>query len=388
MSTASTIRLTKPRISAMILECTAAVVAVILVLWLLLWFVYQHARTLQVAAYYIQVEGALTEVPFQVADARALVDSRDAAEIPVTQATNLVGEIQQCIRSGGGPVVIYVSAPVLGTGPEAKIGGASSIKELLSILTSSQRDVVLALDLAQIDTDRDLGVFGNAPYAGLEGSVKSLVKPAKNVFVLTSAAPAQKSWSADGLGRSIFAYYLQAGLAGGAEHWDPNERDGITIEGLHRYVRQHVAKWVRDNRWAVQTPMLLPLGDSSSAMPLRRIANNPAAATPIADAKTTPGQPSPADSQTKGESKSKEESAAKDKEEPARSAESQLSPRDELLNDLIREWEKHDRLQQQRPYHYVPGAWRSYQAALLRAERQIRAGWHDPAPGSRRPATI
>src|SRR5690606_15471975 len=69
--------------------------------------------------------------------------------------------------------------------------------------------------------------------------------------------------------RSIFAHYVARGLSGAASGWDP-ERDGVTVHGLARYVREHVARWATDHRRAVQTPILL--GDRSVNFGLKLIA--------------------------------------------------------------------------------------------------------------------
>ena len=247
MATGTRAPLSKPRISAMILEGTAAVVSVVLVLWLLLWFVPKVARKNQVAADYVQVEGVpLEDVPFQAADVRAFGGSQGTGEVTQTRSTDLVKAIREPIQSGGSPVVISISAPALGLGLDAKMGGDVSIKDVLSPWKDAQRDVVLALDMVQINTDRELGVFGNAPYAGLQGAVETSIRPARNVFILTSAAPAQKSWSADGLGRSIFAYWLGRGLAGRATGWDPEDSQNLTLAGWHRDVLHHVKAWLRN----------------------------------------------------------------------------------------------------------------------------------------------
>ena len=48
------------------------------------------------------------------------------------------------------------------------------------------------------------------------------------------------------------------------------------------------------------------------------------------------------------------------------------------MKALIAEWEQHDKLRDGRPYRYFPGAWRAYQAALLRADQGLRVARLDP----------
>ena len=61
MATVSTMRLTKPRISALILETTAAIVSVVVVVWLLLWFINQRAHKNQIEAFYVRIDGVQPE---------------------------------------------------------------------------------------------------------------------------------------------------------------------------------------------------------------------------------------------------------------------------------------------------------------------------------------
>ena len=378
MGTAATIPLTKPRISAMVLEGTATAVSVTLVLWLLLWFIHQHAKQNQIAAYYVQVEGIpIEEVPAQAADVRALAESYGSGGPPATKASNLITEIQNRIKSGTGPLVIYVSAPVLGTGPDAKIGGGPSVQELIGTLNDAQRVVVLALDFAQVDTDRELRTFGNAPYWGLDDAINAVTKRGGNRFVLTSAARAQKSWAADGLRQSVFAYYLREGLKGEARGWDARESDAVTVYGLYRYVLHHVQEWVQIYRGSRQTPVLwpAPTAESRPLVKLRSIRISSPASSSVTE---TASKLSDVSTQTKAETSGTAGPAEEKTEKDAKAAEPALSPVDAALMGLLTEWNVHDGLRAKQPFAVLPGTWREYQTSLLRAERLLRTAWLDP----------
>jgi hypothetical protein len=367
MGTATAIRLTKPRTSALILEATALAVSLVLGLWLLIWFVSKRAQKSQVEAFFVRFEGAPDAAPFQAADVRRFRNAPEAGAGAVreTRATDLKDAVLQKVGAGSDPLVIYISAPMLGQGAD-RDKSSEPIRDLIEAVARESRRsaVLLALDLAQVDTDRDLGVYGLSPYPQIVKATEALGQSAAKVLVLTSAAPAQKSWSADGLGQSIFAYYLREGLEGKARRWDAAQPDAITVKGLHAYVRRHVGDWVGDRRHSVQTPMLLPesaLAANATPVALRPIARGPS--------------PTDAGAGPAPESSAKEEPSAKaesqGKSEPAATKDAEPGPPDPV-KELVAEWKEHDGLRGRKPYRYLPGAWRSYQAALLRAERSLR----------------
>ena len=379
MATATPGRLTKSRISALILESTATTVALVLVLWLLLWFIWQVPGSAQIEAFFVTPEIALAEeVPYQSTDVRFLRGSPTLDSHWETKSSELLDALKGIIDRGGPAVVIYVNEPVVATDPGAG-GGQVSIESVISLIktiaSDSQRDVILALDLAQVDSDRDLGIFGNSPYQGLADRMRDLPVGDRSILILTSCAPAQKSWSADGLGQSTFSYYLRKGMEGEAQGWD-GSREGITAEGLHRYVQAHVSAWAKKNCRAIQTPMLIPVGKSVRKVSLPTL-------PPIVASRNLavemPGFGTSASSNApKDKEHAKENPAAKEKEKP-KPSERELSPRETLLRDLLNEWKEHDRLRKHDPppYRHFPGAWRYYQSTLIQAERRLRAAWLD-----------
>jgi len=380
MATATSPRLTKPRFSALILEGTALSVSLVLVLWLLLWFMRQSAGSAQIDAFFMPPEGALAEeVPYQGIDVRRLRGFPKSDSRWERKPSELLEPVRECISQRGQAAVIYVNTPVVASEPGAG-GGQASLESVISLIktvaSESQRDVVLALDLAQVDSDRDLGVFGNSPYHDLAEQMREIPVGQRSILVLTSCAPAQKSWSADGLGQSAFSYYLRKGLEGDAREWDGSSGGRVTATGLHRYVLAHVSAWAKKNCRAIQTPMLIPVGNSPIMVTLPSVPLVDASKTPAVDLANSPA-PTPS-SAPKGKEAAKEGPAPKDKEKSV-PPEQELSPRQSLLKDLLSEWKEHDRLRDQQPppYRHFPGAWRYYQSRLIQAERRMRAAWLD-----------
>ncbi|WP_165243997.1 hypothetical protein [Paludisphaera soli] len=363
-------KLSKPRQSLAILEASALVSAVVLLAWLALWFIHQRAQGLRVEAHHLGHEDlAAAEAPFPAADVRTLLDSADEGHQAASAADGLLDAARAACSRPGGPVLLYVSAPTLDAGPEPELGSTTLRAFLEEIVKAAKCDVVLALDLAQVDSDRDLGVYANAPYRGLVDVVESIEPGEHAVYVLTSAAPGQKSWGSEALGRSAFAHFLREGLAGEARGWDATEILGrVTVEGLHRYVHQHVSRWARDHRRAVQTPLIARIGEARRPIALAFVPR-PAAPEKVEEPAPPPRPPAEAPKEA-----AKGEPAAKPEPPP-------VEPRVALLNDLLEEWKRHDALLDRSPppYRSQPAGFRSYQASLVRAERRLRAAWSDPA---------
>ena len=395
MATAVPHRLTKPRLSLLILEATAILVSLVLVLWLLLWFIHRTVQQGGVEAYFVGADGVPPEeVPFQAADVRRFRGAPGSDEIGETVLSELPDDVIKKARAGGSTLVVYIAMPVLGQ-DAGKL--SEPIRKLVrDVAREAKRDVVLALDLAQVNTDRELGVFGNSPYSRLADEIRQIVKdqgkPGSSIFILTSSAPAQKSWSAEGLGQSIFAYYLRKGLEGGARGWDAEEPESITVAGLHRYVLLNVRRWARLRRDSEQTPQLLavlPDADKPRTVFLHPIPKDAGAAPASLTPPPVEVSQAPGPSAEKAEGKEKAGAVAQAEKGQAPPAESKPDAFTALWDDLFKEWKKHDEMRDGRPYSDLPGAWRSYEASLLRAERGLRAAPVRPDPldpaSSRRP---
>jgi hypothetical protein len=381
--------ITKTRLSGLILEATATVVSLIMVLWLLLWFIGCLAQETPVAAFYVTAEDALVlDAPYQATDVRKLRGSASSNGQWEVKPSELVERVGEVLRNGSSKVV-YVSAPMIaasrGSDGAISLDGIEGL--IKSVAKEARGDVLLALDTAQVDSDRDIGVFGNSPYAGLAERLRGL-KGGNRIMVLTSCAPAQKSWGSDGLGQSAFAYYLRKGLEGEALKWD-RASEGLTTLGLYRYVRTHVQKWAQDHCGTVQTPMLIPVGDSALSFPLAKVPKDKsqvragpdsgASDATIADATTSKAEVKDAKKADEAQSKQVEASrATKRKDEPP--GESGL--REQLVQQILDEWEKYESLRKKEeqgepPYRSFPGLWRHYQSGLISTERKVRIAWVD-----------
>ena len=128
-------------------------------------------------------EGALAEeVPYQGTDVRLLRGFPKSDSRWERKPSELLEPVRECISQRGQAAVIYVNTPVVASEPGAG-GGQASLESVISLIktvaSESQRDVVLALDLAQVDSDRDLGVFGNSPYHGLADQMRDMPSRAK-----------------------------------------------------------------------------------------------------------------------------------------------------------------------------------------------------------------
>src|SRR4051794_14390095 len=342
-------RISKPRLSLLILVATSLVIALVLLIWLLLWISRTRAG---IEGWWIAQRGLTApSVGYQGEDLRRLV--RPGSKAPSDVSDRAFAQALRARLAGAGrrPVVVYLSAvgvaddqgafllrPEPGSlqafAPSGAREGLITPERLVEVFAqSSSSKKLLILDAAQVGSDRDLGVYANAFVHRVQACLAA--KPSSGLVILSSCAPGQTSWSSEADRGSVFGHYVARGMAGAATGWDPGAQ-GLTVRGLGRYVRYHVERWARANRQAEQTPVLL--GDPSVNFPLR-----------LATASRTP--PAPVD----------------DKES------------ERLLARLHEGWTRRDALEARNPHRHSPLLWRRYLATLLRAERRIRAGEHGEA---------
>src|SRR5262245_59864492 len=113
---------------------------------------------------------------------------------------------------------------------------------------------ILVLEGAQVPADWRLGMLHNDFPRGLK-ALESEIRSVPNLWVLSACDVDQRCWVSEGLGRSVFSHYIIEALRGR----NAAGQDGrLTLDELHRYVRENVREWVRDARGAVQEPVLLP----------------------------------------------------------------------------------------------------------------------------------
>ncbi len=344
----------KPEQSRLILTATAGVVCATLCLWLIV------VRLLAPPSYSGPVAAVLLRLPrsvplpvtSQVEDLRLLGRSQATATATGSGLSRIRSELGDFLaRRDGRPVLVYLSA-VGGTWTEgatrwsrlfatgdALDGGLSQVplEEVIGYLKEQSRlgPILLVLDAGQVDSDRELGLYGFDP--------RDLLKdPGSQLSVLLACAPGQRSWVAEGRSGSVFAHYL-------AEVLDETARGYglITAGEILAHVRPRVARWVAEYRGgAVQTPILL--GDPGLRLRL----------------------PPP---RGRTESPAPDEKAQKN-----------------LRARLEDEWNARSRLAESdpRPYRHAPLDWRRYQVGLIHAESLARSGAFSAAirrPGRGRP---
>ncbi|MBN9121190.1 MAG: hypothetical protein J0I06_18900, partial [Planctomycetes bacterium] len=232
------------------------------------------------------------------------------------------------------PVVIHLAAPAAADAAGAVFllpadGGDSprnrlTLAELLAAVRDCPaRDKLLVLDLVPPAGDplyaEPAGNLSAAVFAALDAV------PDDNRLSLVACGPGQAPLASPELGRSVFGHYLEAGLKGAADE----DRDGrVTVRELAAFVRSRVSRWSMENRGAAQTPVLV---GGAKGFVLRA---NPAPDAPEEKAVTEIGYP-----------------------------------------DRLRgAWEALDRWRADGRARAAPWAFRQARAALLAAERDLRAG--------------
>lgn len=168
--------------------------------------------------------------------------------------------------AGDAPLVVYINALARLTEgkvsiltPDAKPDQPNSgvlLDDVISALDRcSTNKKFLILDLQRPLRHARLGLLGEDIGSAIRQTLERLAP--KNLHVLTSAAPLQDSAVSDEMGQSVFAYYLHAGLRGGAAAFDPEAKtpDRVTVRGLARFVHARVKRWARENRNQDQTPL-------------------------------------------------------------------------------------------------------------------------------------
>ena len=342
-------RISKPQLSLLILVGTSFVVALVLLVWLLLWISRTHVG---IDGWWISQRGLTAPVVgYQADDLRRIVKSTGKG--PAAMGDRSVEQALKARLAGAGrrPVIVYLSAvgvaddqggyllrsepgSLQAFAPVSARQGLVTPERLIDLFAqSSLPRKLLILDAGQVASDRNLGVFANGFVQRLRTYLEA--KPVRGLVVLCSCAPGQSSWVSETDQSSVFGHFVALGLSGAASGWDPDAR-GMTARGLGLYVRHHVSRWVAANRQAEQTPILL--GDTSVKFALRQI---------------PPSRPSV---------------ASRDPKETER-----------LFSLLDAAWARRDTLQGHKPYRHTPVQWRRHLETLLHAERLVRAGEHGEA---------
>jgi hypothetical protein len=93
-----------------------------------------------------------------------------------------------------------------------------------------------------------------------------------NLQVFCACSRGQTSLVSEELSQSVFGYYLDQGLRGFADGYNPDrKRDGrVSLQELTEFVQARVERWVRRSRGLRQTPVLLGKGSNFDLVSLER----------------------------------------------------------------------------------------------------------------------
>ena len=118
------------------------------------------------------------------------------------------------------------------------------------------RNQLLVLDIMKPVPAMRLGAFYHDIAGALPAELEAV--PDARRLVLAACAPGQTALVSEELNRSVFSYYLEEGLRGGADGYSSTgSRDGfITVQELAAFVRARVDRWAQRTRGARQVPVL------------------------------------------------------------------------------------------------------------------------------------
>lgn len=350
------------RQARLILAGGFSAVAAILAVWLVIWLIFFQA-SYGLRAFRVDVAPESSAAPsllFMDEDVTALQpDAKHAAR-------NLVEAVRTyLVDRKGQPAIVYISAPWLRspvadrreagkspstevfreTLPDGPVDGVD-LAEIIDAFKERRGKRLLILDVNRVGTDRELGAFGDDAVERLTRLVPSrpgTERPASELrdwkkswegfAVFASCAPGQWSWSSDLDGRSVFSHFLADALSRGRSA-------GVIGDSrtLFRWVTSRVHQWTREQRSAVQTPIVR--GDIDLSFPL------------------------PLEPRLIPEQKRFRAATAGRAEEDRRAIAAALSSHYKL----------HENYQKASLFELDPFTWRDYRSAWLRAERFYRAG--------------
>lgn len=223
--------------------------------------------------------------------------------------------------------------------PKHRVRIKAVIDRLAKLPAKSHK--LLILDATQPPHYADLGILHNDFAEALE-QLDADIAAVPNLVVVSSAGTDQRSWVCPEWGRTVFAHYLVEGLEGAADA-DRNQR--LTAWEIFEHVRPRVHDWSRDNRAALQTPVILPKADGEHR----------AKAITLASVTSTEAKPPVAPAPF---------------EPPA---------------ELEQQWQEYDKLASASPapIAYAPHIWREYEAWVLRYEHLLLHGNPEAAESAR-----
>jgi hypothetical protein len=198
-----------------------------------------------------------------------------------------------------------------------------------------EKNKLLLLDATQIDSHWRLGILKNEFARGL-AALNDRIASIPGLVVISASDVNQQSWICEDQRRTVFGHFTIEALNGAARD---DDRDGRIDAGeLFTAVGEHVERWVRGNRAALQTPVLFPQGEEG-----RRRAE-------AIDLGSTASGYRPPES---------------------------LPPLDASSSESLQQaWRRYEQLAGESPwgFHYAPTFWREYVDTLIRYEELVQAG--------------
>jgi hypothetical protein len=253
---------------------------------------------------------------------------------------------------------------------------------IVTLWESSESHILIALDMTQVDSDREWSVYLHRPYERLEkkllGALDSSKLAAKknHVFVLTASADGQRSWFSEVIGSSVFAHFLRDGLTKPT----PSQKKPRNLSELCGFVQRNVRQWSVLHRDSVQTPRLIASKAARAQMEAIRVHpkrfDSPADAQANGSATAVEGETAADESveeksETVADKNSTKPENAADKSTPEVEKKPTRDVRrrpESPLDRLIEAWEKHQALMSRKPWRYAPNLWRHYEDELLDTE--------------------
>jgi hypothetical protein len=221
----------------------------------------------------------------------------------------------------------------LSEGPKSRL----RLDDVLDRLTKlEKKKIVLILDATQVPANWQLGMLHN-DFARKLHKASDRIQQIPDLVVLSASDIDQRSWVSEEWRQTVFTHYILEGLSGAADEAETGNHDGrVNALELHQYVAAKVQQWARDNRDALQTPVLLPVGGEERARSIELVAVTPKEQRPVVE------------------------------EAPAFRVPPELTTAWQTFHDLQEEVPP--------PASYAPHLWRQYQETLLRYEQLVRAG--------------
>ncbi len=299
---------------------------------------------------------------------------------------DLEAELRKLAKQREGPVIVHVCCQALARGGEVYLlpedadpDDESTWLKLTTVLDSvgqcPAKHKLLLLDIAHPLADSRLGLLCDDVADG----VRQALDKAPRFWVLTSCGPGQTALQCQALGQSVFAHFVDQGLAGAADGWGPTgEADKrLMVKELAAYVRYQTEAWAKQNHGVKQTPWLagqaedFRLVDLAVGKPALTIEEALKAAKAAQEAAKA-AQKQDAKADAKGEEK-KDDGKGEKKEPP---------PRFPYPPELKEAWQLRDKLAGASRDRLGPSVLLSIDMQLLNAEKNWPSG--TPAGGASR----